>query len=415
MQNIKRHKTLSVKIGNLFIGANHPIAIQAMTDTDTADIPGTTSQIMQLADAGCEIVRITVNNEASAKAVPDIVEKLRAKNYLIPIVGDFHYNGHRLLKDYEACAIALDKYRINPGNVGFGKKHDVQFAQMIDLAIKHHKPVRIGVNWGSLDPNLLGKLMDDNSKLPTPLSDRDVLRKALISSALASAKQAVTLGMQEDKIVISCKVSQVQDLITIYQELAAQCNYALHLGLTEAGMGSKGMIASAGALGVLLQQGIGDTIRMSLTPKPLESRTQEVIASMQLLQTMGFRAFMPLVTSCPGCGRTTSAYFRELAQDIEQHIQLQMPKWKKHHQGVENINIAVMGCIVNGPGESKHANIGISLPGSGEDPIAPVFIDGKKFTTLRGGNITAQFIEILENYIKEKYPCNNLDIRLNDC
>jgi (E)-4-hydroxy-3-methylbut-2-enyl-diphosphate synthase len=403
MQNIKRHKTLSVKIGNIFIGANHPIAIQAMTDTDTADIAGTTNQIIQLADAGCEIVRLTVNNEESAKAVPYIVEKLRAKNYPIPIVGDFHYNGHRLLRDHEACATSLDKYRINPGNVGFGKKHDAQFAQMIEIAIKNHKPVRIGVNWGSLDPNMLSKLMDDNSKSPAPLDDKAILRQALIASALESAEQAIAIGMPEDKIIISCKVSQVQDLITIYQELAAKCNYPLHLGLTEAGMGSKGMIASAAALGVLLQQGIGDTIRMSLTPKPLESRTQEVIASMQLLQTMGFRAFMPLITSCPGCGRTTSTYFRELANHIQNHIQLHMPKWKKHHQGVENMTIAVMGCIVNGPGESKHANIGISLPGSGEDPIAPVFVDGKKFTTLRGDNISNEFIAILENYIKEKY------------
>ncbi len=403
MINNKRHHSLSVKIGNKLIGGNNPIIVQSMTDTDTANIEATFRQIVDLTEAGSEIVRITVNDEDAAKATPYIIEKLRGEGIATPIVGDFHYNGHTLLTKYPDCAKSLDKYRINPGNVGFGSKQDSQFQIMIEQAIKYDKPVRIGVNWGSLDQALITKLMDENNKKDVPLSDKQVLRDALIQSALVSAKRAEELGLASDRIVLSCKVSQVQDLVAVYQDLASKSNYALHLGLTEAGMGSKGMIASAAAMGILLQQGIGDTIRTSLTPEPGTSRTKEVVASMELLQTMGIRNFMPMITSCPGCGRTTSSYFRELAQNIGDYIIKQRAIWKEKYPGAEGINIAVMGCIVNGPGESKHSDIGISLPGSGESPSAPVYIEGKKFATLKGDDIGAQFMRILEEYVANKY------------
>ncbi|KKB96853.1 4-hydroxy-3-methylbut-2-en-1-yl diphosphate synthase [Candidatus Arcanobacter lacustris] len=403
MINNKRHHSLSVKIGNKLIGGNNPIIVQSMTDTDTANIEATFRQIVDLTEAGSEIVRITVNDEDAAKATPYIIEKLRGVGITTPIVGDFHYNGHTLLTKYPDCAKSLDKYRINPGNVGFGSKQDSQFQIMIEQAIKYDKPVRIGVNWGSLDQALITKLMDENNKKTVPLSDKQVLRDALIQSALVSAKRAEELGLASDRIVLSCKVSQVQDLVVVYQDLASKSNYALHLGLTEAGMGSKGMIASAAAMGILLQQGIGDTIRTSLTPEPGTSRTKEVVASMELLQTMGIRNFMPMITSCPGCGRTTSSYFRELAQNIGDYIIKQRAIWKEKYPGAEGINIAVMGCIVNGPGESKHSDIGISLPGSGESPSAPVYIEGKKFVTLKGDDIGAQFMRILEEYVANKY------------
>jgi (E)-4-hydroxy-3-methylbut-2-enyl-diphosphate synthase len=399
----KRHLTAAVKIGSVWMGGDHPVVVQSMTNTDTADVESTTKQIIELAEAGSEIVRITVNNEASAKAVPYIIDKLHAKNFSTPIVGDFHYNGHRLLKDFPDCAKALAKYRINPGNVGFGEKHDLQFRLMIEAAIEHNKPVRIGVNWGSLDNSLATALMDKNAALKDPLPANDILREALIISALTSAEKAMEYGLMKDKIVLSCKVSRVQDLIAVYRELAQRCDFALHLGLTEAGMGSKGIVASTAALSVLLQEGIGDTIRVSLTPKPDESRTTEVIVSQQILQTMGLRAFSPLVSACPGCGRTTSTYFQDLADKIQTFIQTQMPIWKQKYPGVENLNIAVMGCIVNGPGESKHADIGISLPGTGEQPVAPVFIDGEKTHTLRGDHIAEEFQALLCSYIDKRF------------
>lgn len=377
--------------------------VQSMTNTDTADIAGTVAQIMQLADAGSEVVRITVNNEPSAQAVPQIVSQLRAKGYNTPIVGDFHYNGHRLLEDYPAMAKALAKYRINPGNVGFGKKQDAQFSQMIQAAIKYDKPVRIGVNWGSLDQTMLARLMDENGKSEEPLSAEEVAREALVLSALESAKKAEAIGMAPNKILLSCKVSRVQDLILVYRDLASRCEYPLHLGLTEAGMGSKGIVASTAALAVLLQEGIGDTVRISLTPEPNGDRCQEVIVAQELLQSMGIRNFVPLVTACPGCGRTTSTFFQELADKTQKYLRKQMPVWSEHYEGVAAMDVAVMGCIVNGPGESKQANIGISLPGTGESPVAPVFEDGVKTVTLRGEQIAEQFIERINAYVERSY------------
>ena len=397
------NNTFLVKVGEVSIGGNAPIVVQSMTDTATADVDKTVSQILALYRAGSELVRITVNDEEAAKAVPLIKEQLEAKECYVPLVGDFHYNGHRLLNDFPQCAMALAKYRINPGNVGFGQKKDVQFAQIITAAIKYDKPVRIGVNWGSLDQSLLAKLMDENSQREQPLSARKVMHKALIESVLQSAQYAKELGLAHDKIIISCKVSDVQDLIEVYQALSKACQYPLHLGLTEAGMGIKGIVASSISLGYLLKQGIGNTIRVSLTPEPGAPRTNEVKVCREILQTMGLRAFTPTVSSCPGCGRTTSAFFRELANDIQNYLTEQMLYWKDEFIGVENMKVAVMGCVVNGPGESKHANIGISLPGTGEAPVAPVFIDGKKVYTLRGEKIAQEFMDIVNNYVKEKY------------
>ncbi len=397
------HKSIAVKVGNITIGGGAPVVVQSMTDTATADIEKTVSQVLALHRAGSELVRITVNDEEAAKAVPEIKKRLLQKDCDVPLVGDFHYNGHRLLADFPECAKALDKYRINPGNVGFGRKKDTQFAEIVQRAIEYDKPVRIGVNWGSLDQALLAKLMDENSQLTVPLSAREIMHKALIESALSSAEYAERLGLKADKIIVSCKVSDVQDLIEVYQKLARECPYPLHLGLTEAGMGIKGIVASSVSLGYLLQQGIGDTIRVSLTPEPGAPRTNEVKVCREILQTMGLRAFTPTVSSCPGCGRTTSSFFRELANDIQNYLSEQMPMWKHQYIGVENMKVAVMGCVVNGPGESKHANIGISLPGTGEAPVAPVFIDGQKKHTLRGEHIAKEFMVIVDQYVKEKY------------
>ena len=403
LAKIIRRKTTQVKVGNIYIGSDHPVRIQSMTDTATDDIEGSVQQVMDLAKAGSEVVRLTVNNEESAKAVPIIKERLLKKGFDTPLVGDFHYNGHLLLTKFPQCAESLDKFRVNPGNVGFGEKQDPQFRTIIEQAIKYDKPVRIGVNWGSVDQDLSLKLMDDNSKLPNPRSADEILRDALIISALTSAEKAIEYGLSKDKIIISCKVSRVQDLVVGYRDLAKKCDFPLHLGLTEAGMGSKGIVASAAALGLILQDGIGDTIRVSLTPEVGAKREKEVIVAQEILQTMGIRSFIPQVSSCPGCGRTTSTYFRELAESIQNYIRAQMPKWKQIYPGVEDLNVAVMGCIVNGPGESKHADIGISLPGSGESPVAPVFIDGKKAHTLRGDNISAEFQKIMLNYIENRY------------
>lgn len=400
---IQRRKSIPVQVGDIVIGGDAPIVVQSMTDTDTVDVHKTVKQTEELARAGSELVRITVNTEEAAQAVPKIRERLDLIGCNVPLVGDFHYNGHTLLTKYPDCATALAKYRINPGNVGFGKKHDTQFAEMIEVAIKNDKPVRIGVNWGSLDKALATDLMDKNATLAEPKSSQEIMHEALVLSALTSAKCAEDIGLGADKIVISCKVSAVQDLIAVYQMLAARCQYALHLGLTEAGMGSKGIVASSIGMGVLMQNGIGDTIRTSLTPEPGGARTQEVVVSQQMLQTMGLRAFTPMVTSCPGCGRTTSTFFRELADKITKYIQVQMPVWREGYPGVESMNLAVMGCIVNGPGESKHANIGISLPGTGESPAAPVFIDGEKAMTLRGDNIAEEFIQIVDEYVQRTY------------
>lgn len=403
IQGIKKVKTHKVMVGNVSIGGDSPIRVQSMTDTDTADRDGTIAQIIDLVRAGSELVRITVNNEEAARQVPYIKEKLLAKNYHTPIVGDFHYNGHTLLQKYPDCAKALDKYRINPGNVGFGEKHDRQFQMIVEQAILNSKPVRIGVNWGSLDQELATKLMDENSQLTNPKSADEVMREAMILSALTSADKAMEYGLSKDRIIISCKISKVQDLIAVYRDLAKRSDYALHLGLTEAGMGSKGIVASSAALGVLLQEGIGDTIRISLTPEPGAKREKEIIVAQEILQTMGIRSFSPMVTSCPGCGRTTSTFFRDLADQIQTYIRQTLPEWKKKYKGIENLNIAVMGCIVNGPGESKHANIGISLPGKGESPIAPVFIDGQKAHTLRGDTIAQDFQKILLDYVDKNY------------
>lgn len=397
-------KSIGVRVGPYKIGGGAPILIQSMTNTDTADVKRTALQIKALADAGSELVRITVNTPEAAAAVPHIKDYLAQLNSYIPLIGDFHYNGHKLLRKYPACAEALAKYRINPGNVGFREKRDRQFQTMIEVALEYKRPVRIGVNWGSLDQELLAELMDKNGKSKSPLTAQKVMQKALVESALRSADLAISTGLKPDQIIISCKVSQVQDLISVYKDLAHRSEYALHLGLTEAGMGSKGIVASTAAMSILLQQGIGDTIRVSLTPPPGGDRTQEVIVAQEILQTMGLRAFSPLVTACPGCGRTTSTVFQELAEQIQAHVRNRMPEWKKTHLGVENMQLAVMGCIVNGPGESKHADIGISLPGTGESPAAPVFIDGKKTVTLRGSHIASEFQSIVEEYVKSRYP-----------
>ena len=399
-----RRQTPTVSVANVDIGSCHAIVVQSMTNTDTEDAKSTAAQIAELARAGSEIVRITVNTEKAAETVPSICERLEMMGCAVPLVGDFHYNGHLLLEKYPDCAKLLAKYRINPGNVGFGRKKDRQFATIIEQALKNDKPVRIGVNWGSLDQRLLSRLMDANATRPEPHSAAAVLREALVVSALNSAEQAEKLGMAHNRIILSCKVSAVQDLISVYRTLARRCDYALHLGLTEAGIGSKGIVSSTAALAVLLQEGIGDTIRISLTPEPDQPRTDEVIVAQEVLQTMGLRAFTPMVTACPGCGRTTSTVFQSLASEVTTYVRERMPQWRLQYQGVENLNLAVMGCIVNGPGESRHANIGISLPGTGEAPVAPVFIDGKKAVTLRGENLAAEFLELIESYVERNYP-----------
>ncbi|MBZ3933252.1 4-hydroxy-3-methylbut-2-en-1-yl diphosphate synthase, partial [Xanthomonas campestris pv. merremiae] len=398
-----RRITQAVKIGSVTVGGGHPVVVQSMTNTDTADIAGSVKQVADLWRAGSEMVRLTVNNAESAAAIPRIVDKLRMMGIEVPLIGDFHYNGHQLLAAELACAEALAKYRINPGNVGFGKKKDLQFGQLIEFAIKYGKPVRIGANWGSLDQSLAAQLMDENSQRDTPWDAGRVLREALIRSAVDSAERAVELGLPRERIILSAKVSGVQELIAVYRDMASRCDFALHLGLTEAGIGSKGIVASAAALSVLLQEGIGDTIRISLTPEPGQSRTQEVVVAQELLQTTGQRAFTPMVTACPGCGRTTSEFFQELAGVVQNHVRAKMPEWKISNPGAENMTLAVMGCVVNGPGESRHANIGISLPGTGEAPSAPVFIDGEKSVTLRGENIAYEFIELIDQYVERTY------------
>jgi (E)-4-hydroxy-3-methylbut-2-enyl-diphosphate synthase len=399
----ERHRSVAVDVGGVRVGGGAPIVVQSMTNTDTADVEGTARQVAALARAGSELVRITVDRDEAAAAVPHIKERLLQLNVAVPIVGDFHYIGHKLLADHPACAEALDKYRINPGNVGFKEKKDRQFGAIVETAIKHGKPVRIGANWGSLDQELLTHLMDENAHSPNPVDARAVTREAMVQSALLSAQRAEEIGLSRDRIILSAKVSAVQDLIAVYQDLAQRSDYALHLGLTEAGMGSKGIVASSAALGVLLQQGIGDTIRISLTPEPGGDRTLEVKVAQEILQTMGFRVFVPLVAACPGCGRTTSTTFQELARDIQGFIHESMPEWKRRYPGVETLNVAVMGCIVNGPGESKHADIGISLPGTGEQPAAPVFIDGKKVVTLRGATVAADFKQMVIDYIERRF------------
>ncbi len=398
-----RRKSVKVMIGKVPVGGDAPVMVQSMTNTDTADAAGTAEQIYALANAGSEVVRVTVDRDEAAKAVPKIKELLLKRGCDVPVVGDFHYIGHKLLTENPACAEALDKYRINPGNVGFREKRDVQFSTMIEMALKYEKPVRIGVNWGSLDQELLASMMDENAKSNQPKEAAEVLEEALVSSALMSAKRAEDLGLGRDRIILSCKVSEVQAMVSAYQNLAARGDYALHLGLTEAGMGSKGIVASTAALAILLQQGIGDTIRVSLTPEPGGDRTKEVVVAQEVLQTMGIRSFTPLVTACPGCGRTTSTVFQHLAEKIQGYLRGQMPEWRKKYVGVEQLNVAVMGCIVNGPGESKHADIGISLPGTGETPAAPVFIDGEKKMTLRGEGIAEEFQKIVENYVQTNY------------
>ena len=399
-----RRKTPTVQLGNVLIGSQHPIVVQSMTNTDTADAKSTAIQVSELARAGSELVRITVNTLEAAQAVPEIARRLEMMSCDVPLIGDFHYNGHQLLQQVPECARLLAKYRINPGNVGFGRKRDDQFATIISLALKYGKPVRIGVNWGSLDASLLARLMDENAERNQPEDATVVMRKALIQSAIESAQQAESLGLPHDRIILSCKVSDVQDLISVYRALARRCDYALHLGLTEAGMGSKGIVSSTAALAVLLQEGIGDTIRISLTPEPDQPRTDEVIVAQELLQSMGLRAFSPLVTACPGCGRTTSTFFQSLTQDVQTFVRERMPEWKIQFEGVENLSLAVMGCVVNGPGESRQADIGISLPGTGEAPAAPVFVDGKKQVTLRGETLSDDFLQLIEDYVQEKYP-----------
>ena len=400
----QRRQSLQVKVSAVAIGGTAPIAVQSMTNTDTADVAGTVAQVRALARAGSELVRITVNSAEAAAAVPLIRDQLHAAGVQVPLIGDFHFNGHKLLHDYPDCAAALDKYRINPGNVGRGAKRDTQFAAMIEIACRLDKPVRIGVNWGSLDSELLARLMDENSALANPASAQTVMREAIVRSALDSAELAVNIGLPKNRIILSAKVSGVQDLLAVYRNLAARCDYPLHLGLTEAGMGSKGIVASTAGIGVLLADGIGDTIRVSLTPEPGGDRTQEVIVAQEILQTMGLRAFLPMVVACPGCGRTTSTYFQELAQRIQSHIRHRMPQWHIQYTGVEEMTVAVMGCVVNGPGESRHANIGISLPGTGERPVAPVYEDGEKTVTLKGERIAEEFQELLERYIERTYP-----------
>ena len=403
MDAIKRRPSQRVLVGKVMLGGGAPIVVQSMTNTDTADVNATTRQVFELASAGSELVRITVNTPEAAVQVANIRNRLDALGCHVPLVGDFHYNGHRLLSEFPECAQALAKYRINPGNVGRNREQEDPFTIMIETAIRYDKPVRIGVNWGSLDQKLVVRMMDENAKLSQPKDVKEVTRAALIASALQGALRAEQLGMKHNRIVLSCKVSEVQDLIAVYRQLSMQCDYALHLGLTEAGMGSKGIVASTAALSVLLQEGIGDTIRISLTPEPGGDRTKEVLVGQEILQTMGMRAFAPMVIACPGCGRTTSSFFQELAQSIQQHLRTQMPVWREQYDGVENMTVAVMGCVVNGPGESKMANIGISLPGTGETPAAPVYIDGEKAMTLRGDNISAEFTGIVDDYVARKY------------
>ncbi|MBI3701227.1 MAG: flavodoxin-dependent (E)-4-hydroxy-3-methylbut-2-enyl-diphosphate synthase [Afipia sp.] len=401
-----RHKTVQVMVGNVKVGDGAPIVVQSMTNTDTADVEGTVKQVAALARAGSEMVRITVDRDEAAAAVPHIREKLDKMGVDVPLIGDFHYIGHKLLAEYPDCAKALSKYRINPGNVGFKNKRDTQFTEIVEMALKYGKTIRIGANWGSLDQELLTRLMEDNAKSPDPIDARAVTREAMVQSALLSAARAEEIGLPKNRMILSAKVSNVQDLISVYRELARRSDYAIHLGLTEAGMGSKGIVASSAALGILLQDGIGDTIRVSLTPEPNGDRTLEVKVGQEILQTMGFRTFVPLVAACPGCGRTTSTVFQELARDIQSFIRDEMPTWKTQYPGVEQLNVAVMGCIVNGPGESKHADIGISLPGTGETPAAPVFVDGQKFRTLRGENIAQDFKVLVIDYIEQRYGAN---------
>lgn len=398
-----RRQSVAVKVGNVTVGGGAPVVVQSMTNTDTTDEVATAIQIAELAASGSEMVRITVNTSEAAAAVPNIKARLKHMGINVPIVGDFHFNGHKLLTQHPECAEALDKYRINPGNVGRGKKRDEQFATMIEFAVKYQKPVRIGVNWGSMDQELLARLMDENAQLADPKDGKDVMFETVIRSAIESAQQAEALGLSRDKIILSCKMSDVQDLVSVYREMASRCDYALHLGLTEAGMGSKGIVASTAALAILLHDGIGDTIRISLTPEPGAARTKEVIVAQEILQTMGLRAFVPLVTACPGCGRTSSTYFQELAEKIQTYLREQMPLWAKQYQGVESMSVAVMGCVVNGPGESKHANIGISLPGTGEKPVAPVYEDGQKTVTLKGDHIADEFQQLLDAYVDRTY------------
>jgi (E)-4-hydroxy-3-methylbut-2-enyl-diphosphate synthase len=403
LSGIERHGTHAVRVGKVVIGGGAPVVVQSMTNTDTADVAATTQQVIELAEAGSEIVRVTVNTDEAARAVPQIRDRLWLRGYDVPLVGDFHYHGHLFLTRHPECATALAKLRINPGNVGFGAKRDRQFEMMIEVALRHDRPVRIGVNWGSLDQALATRMMDDNARLSEPKSADDVLREALVVSALASAGHAEAIGLPADRIVISAKVSRVPDLLAVYRALAGRSRYALHLGLTEAGIGAKGIVATSAALAILLQEGIGDTIRASLTPRPGEARTQEVIVCQELLQSLGLRSFAPQVAACPGCGRTTSTYFQELADRIQGYLRTQMPVWKQRYPGVETLNVAVMGCIVNGPGESKHADIGISLPGTGESPVAPVFIDGHKACTLRGERIAEEFQVLVDGYVERRY------------
>jgi (E)-4-hydroxy-3-methylbut-2-enyl-diphosphate synthase len=403
MASIQRRKSVTATIGNVRVGSDAPVIVQSMTNTDTADVPSTVQQVAQLARAGSELVRVTVNNDAAAQAVPAIVAELEKQNIKVPIIGDFHYNGHLLLTKYPACARALAKYRINPGNVSVGRKNDDNFRAMIEVAVQNDKPVRIGVNWGSLDQQLLTRLMDENSRSAAPKDAREVTMDAMVESALRSAQLAEEFGLPHDYIILSAKVSGVQDLIDVYRMLAARCDYPLHLGLTEAGMGAKGIVGSAAGLAVLLQEGIGDTIRVSLTPAPNGNRAEEVFVGQQILQSMGIRSFAPQVTACPGCGRTTSTFFQEMAEQIQSYLRTNMPVWKGKYPGVEELKVAVMGCVVNGPGESKHANIGISLPGTFEEPKAPVFVDGRLMTTLKGDRIVAEFIDILNEYLDTRY------------
>ena len=403
MANIQRRKTVTASVGGVRVGSDVPVVVQSMTNTDTADVAATVRQVADLARAGSELVRVTVNHDAAAAALPHIVEELEQQGVRVPIIGDFHYNGHLLLKKHPACARALAKYRINPGNVSIGKKDDDNFRTMIEVAIENQRPVRIGVNWGSLDQALLTRMMDENSRRAEPLDARDVTLEAIVVSAIDSAERAEKYGLRADQIILSAKVSGVQDLIDVYRALAARCRYPLHLGLTEAGMGAKGIVSSTAALSVLLQEGIGDTIRVSLTPAPNGDRTEEVIVAQQILQSMGIRSFTPQVTACPGCGRTTSTFFQEMAEQIQSYLRQQMPLWKERYAGIEEMKVAVMGCVVNGPGESKHAHIGISLPGTFEEPKAPVFVDGRLLTTLKGDRIVAQFIDILNEYVESHY------------
>ena len=404
MAAMPRRMSHAVNVGGVMVGGDHPIVVQSMTNTDTADTAATANQVMALARAGSELVRVTVNTDQAAAAVPKIAETIEKFGVRVPIVGDFHYNGHILLKKYPDCARALAKYRINPGNVNIGRKHDDNFRTMIEAAVKYSKPVRIGVNWGSLDQALLARMMDENARRPEPLEAAKVMMEAIVASAIESARAAKRYGLAAGRIILSAKMSGVQDLIACYRMLAARCDYALHLGLTEAGLGSKGIVATTAALAVLLQEGIGDTIRASLTPLPGGDRTEEVVVCQQILQSLGLRSFTPQVTACPGCGRTTSTFFQDMADQIQNYLREKMPAWKGHHPGVEEMKVAVMGCIVNGPGESKHSNIGISLPGTFEDPVAPVYVDGRLYTTLRGERIVAEFVEILDSYVDRRYP-----------